>query len=80
LKVMRTVAGVNAEEACDGGRRLRLARQRMTGKQDEGYGDPMEVGHKRAAPPAAKDCDAMVVSRFSPEDGCCARAGAEAVA
>jgi hypothetical protein len=65
LKVMRTVAVSTLKKLGDGGRRLRLARQRMTGKQTRGTGYPMEVGRKRAAPAGGKDCDAMVVSRFS---------------
>jgi hypothetical protein len=65
LKVVRTVAMSALKKLGEGGRRLCLARQWMMGKQTRGTGYPMEVDRKRAAPAGGKDCDAMVVSRFS---------------
>ena len=65
LKVMRTVAVSALKKLGDGGRRLCLARQWMTGTQMEGTGYRMEAGCDWAAPTSSESCDAMVVSRSS---------------
>ena len=65
LKVMRTVVVSTVKKIGDTGRRLCLARQWVIGEQTKRTGYYTEVACGQTAPEKDRDCDVMVVSRFS---------------
>ena len=65
LKVMRTVVVSTLKKIGDTGRRLCVARQWMIGERTKGTGYYTEVACDQTAARKNKDCEVMVVSRFS---------------